>query len=118
MILAQQWYMLFILLHTGVPDKIKGQNKLQYNAINLTAVRLTWGAPSDNNSPITGYIVLCDECPSRMVEPSVTDVVIDGLTPGKEYTFNVVAVNDIGNGSVSNTVMAQSANSSIVTNNK
>lgn len=103
------------LLHTGVPEKIRGQNRLAYKAINLTAVNLTWGKPFDRNSPITSYIVMCDNCPttSSAVDANVTELVISGLTPGVEYAVNVVAVNNIGEGPDSNTVMASSATQSI-----
>lgn len=100
-----------ILLYTGVPDKIKGSKRLEFDAINLTAVILSWSQPFDSNSPITSYIVSCNEChtPSNMTIVNVTNVVINGLTPGVEYLFSVLAVNDIGKGPDSNSVKIQSA---------
>ena len=99
------------VVYTGVPDKIRGQNKLEYNPVSLTAVNLTWGQPFDNNSPIINYIVSCDICPttSTVLDANVTNLVIDGLTPGVEYKFNVAALNILGAGLDSNTVNALSA---------
>jgi len=100
-----------ILLCTGAPDKIKGPKRLEFNAVNLTAVNLRWTQPFDNNSPITGYILSCKECRtlSNVTVGNVTNVVINGLTPGVGYQFSILAVNDIGKGPDSNPVKIQSA---------
>ena len=49
-----------------------------------------------------------------MVDGNVTELVIDGLTPGVVYKFSVVAVNKFGEGPDSNTVTAQSATPGIL----
>ena len=109
---------LFVLLYTGVPDKINKLNRLKYNPVSLTAVNLTWGEPFDGNSPITNYTVSCGNCSTTtyVVDGSVTELVISGLTPGVVYAFNVAAKNKFGKGPDSNTVMAQSATPSMLDN--
>jgi len=56
-------------------------------------VVLTWTAPTDNGSPITGYRVEADgvsqDCPT-------TTCTIGGLTNNVEYSFTVTAVNAVG----------------------
>lgn len=56
-------------------------------------VALSWTAPDDNGSPITGYTVEYNggsqECPS-------TTCTIRGLSNGTTYTFSAVAHNDVG----------------------
>ncbi|XP_041483698.1 uncharacterized protein LOC121430484 isoform X9 [Lytechinus variegatus] len=58
-------------------------------------ITLKWKAPS---TPVTSYIVTCDppdpkESKVTLNDPKATEVVFGDLTPGKEYTFGIVAVN-------------------------
>ncbi|KRB74169.1 hypothetical protein ASE01_19555 [Nocardioides sp. Root190] len=57
------------------------------------SVQLTWTAPSDNGSPITGYVVRWNGGDQECV---ATQCLVDGLDPGETYRFTVEAVNDIG----------------------
>ena len=95
---------------TDRPDRIR-KNKVQYNAINLTAINLMWEEPFDSNSPITNYTVSCDKCPikSTTVDATVTSLVITGLIPGVQYGVSVVAVNALASGPDGGIVMVQSA---------
>ena len=96
-------------------DKPNRVRDVAYMVTNLTAVNITWSKPDDNNSPITHYVVMCvKKCslPSVEVEDD-TFVIIDGLAPDSSYEFNVVAVNDIGEGRRSDSIEIQSANSGI-----
>ncbi|MGD6978314.1 Ig-like domain-containing protein [Citricoccus zhacaiensis] len=56
-------------------------------------VVLTWDAPANNGSAITGYTVSASgvdqQCPA-------TTCTIAGLTNDQEYTFTVTATNDVG----------------------
>lgn len=62
--------------------------------VSSETVVLSWDPPADNGSRITGYRVsgsggVSQECPA-------TTCSITGLTNNTEYTFTVVAVNDVG----------------------
>ena len=105
-------YICIYLFSTGVPEKIK-RGKLQYNPINLTAIRLTWAEPLDSNSPIINYTVSCDKCPTKSITVDTNVTVITGLIPGVEYKLNVAAVNAFGRGPDSVAVTAQSATSGV-----
>ena len=101
-------YVFMYLYITGPPERIK-RGKIKYNAINLTAINLTWAEPFDSNSPITHYIVLCDKCPTQLSDVDTNVTVIVGLIPGVEYKLNVAAVNGFGRGQDSVNINAQSA---------
>jgi hypothetical protein len=71
---------------------------------NLTAVpgdqklTFTWGAPSANGSPITGYRVwFADRAPLDLPADQ-TSVTFDGLVNGTEYDIEVMALNAKGGG--------------------
>eukprot|EP00057_Strongylocentrotus_purpuratus_P029281 XP_011683755.1 PREDICTED: uncharacterized protein LOC105447430 [Strongylocentrotus purpuratus] len=58
-------------------------------------ITLKWKAPS---TPVTSYIVTCDppdpkESEVTLNDPKAKEVVFGDLTPGKEYTFGITAVN-------------------------
>lgn len=96
-----------------VEDKTGDQSRLATGQITLTvkgkpgapstpvvestrnkSVVLSWDPPSDNGSPITGYLVrsnngFTQECPA-------TTCTLAGLTNNVEYVFTVTAANDIG----------------------
>jgi hypothetical protein len=60
---------------------------------------VSWDAPSDGGSPITGYTVTQSPGGTEVTVGSGTTVaVIDGLTNGTIYTFTVAATNDLGQG--------------------
>ena len=67
-------------------------------------VNLTWVEPHDNNAPITGYRVMYmapefvagDRRRMVMVNMPIEMATITDLFPGVNYTFSVVAINDIG----------------------
>ena len=59
---------------------------------------LGWTEPRDNGAPITQYIV-CQETSSTIVDvgnDTILQLNISGLLPNTNYTFTLVAVNDIG----------------------
>ena len=61
-----------------------------------------WNAPSDNNSPITGYTVTPylgpAAQPARTFTSNATTQTLTGLVPETAYTFTVTAVNARGTG--------------------
>ncbi len=65
-------------------------------------IDLMWVEPDDNNAPIGGYQVMYMEPEfvegerMRTVNTSVVMATITGLSPGVDYTFTVIAYNDIG----------------------
>lgn len=58
------------------------------------SVQLTWTAPDDNGSPITGYRVEGD--PGGEAECQQTQCTVEGLKAGTSYRFRVVATNGEG----------------------
>ncbi|MGH3318148.1 MAG: fibronectin type III domain-containing protein [Nocardioidaceae bacterium] len=70
----------------------------------VESVKLTWTAPDDGGSPITGYEVrmrdlFTDEI--RIFDSPTTSVEINGLANGSGYAFGVAASNARGTGSFS-----------------
>ncbi|GAA2014282.1 DUF11 domain-containing protein [Nakamurella flavida] len=70
-----------------------------------TSATVTWVAPADNGSPITGYSIT----PFRagvaqtqvVVDASTTTRTLTGLTAGSSYTFTVTATNAYGTSAAS-----------------
>ena len=67
---------------------------------------VSWTAPSNGGSPITGYTVTPYVGPTRRPRPPsrhapATSTTITGLTNGTAYTFTVTATNAIGSGPAS-----------------
>jgi len=66
------------------------------------AVNLTWSAPFDGGSSITGYVIRTylgaspQVVSDRMVNANATSTAITGLTGGADYSFGIFAVNLLG----------------------
>ena len=70
------------------------------------ATELSWSAPSNNGSAITGYTVSCNPaCPSSAsglsTDGDTMSTRISGLVYGQSYTFRVTATNNYGTGTAS-----------------
>jgi hypothetical protein len=59
---------------------------------------VSWTAPTNGGSPITGYTVTVVQTNATVTTAGATTVVIPGLAAGQSYTFTVFATNVIGNG--------------------
>ena len=96
---------------TDTPEQ--PQNLTAFN-ITSHSIALQWVEPHHNNAPVTGYRVMYTRPAfftisggdDIVLETTEKMVVVEGLHPGVEYTFTVVAVNDIGDSQVSDPVMA------------
>ena len=69
---------------------------------------LMWVEPHDNNAPILGYFVSYDQPVfaggERMTLTVPNEIVnVTNLLPGVTYNFTVIAYNDIGNSTASET---------------
>jgi hypothetical protein len=64
------------------------------------AVVVTWSPPQDDGGhPVTGYQVTADPDGATVTtDATATSTTMGGLDPATPYTFNVVAVNDVGAG--------------------
>jgi hypothetical protein len=66
---------------------------------------LSWSAPGNGGSPITGYKITpyigTEAQPSVSVSASTTSTTLTGLTNGTSYTFTVAAMNTVGTGAAS-----------------
>lgn len=67
-------------------------------ASNGQSATLTWSAPFDGGSPITGYVVQRSGAAAQNLGAATTSVSFTGLTPGASYTFTVAAKNSVGTG--------------------
>ena len=85
---------------------------LSVSAASETSIRLSWTAPQDGNSAITGYkieyktgsesyVVLTENTGN-----TVTSYLHKGLITGTTYTYRVSAINSIGTGGSSNEASA------------
>ncbi len=69
---------------------------------------VSFSAPADNGSPITGYTVTAhdktnpgDATDGKTVDGSGSPITVNGLTNGHRYTFTVTATNAVGTGPAS-----------------
>jgi hypothetical protein len=73
----------------GAPEALAGDG----------SATLTWSAPPDGGSPITGYaIAILPETPGAATAVEGTHAVVSGLANGTTYTFRVAATNAVGEG--------------------
>jgi titin len=67
----------------------------------LTSATVTWSAPADNGSSITGYTVTDGSGHGCTPAISETSCVVSGLANGVAYSFTVAATNGVGTGAAS-----------------
>ena len=103
----------------GPPDHVAGQSaatapdtparprRLKDADITTTSIRISWAAPSDNGSPITGYTVryqdrdgggagVAGPWSEVSASASSTSKVVSGLSPATRYNFEIKAANGVG----------------------
>ena len=95
----------FCVLYCVCLDCPDPPNNLQIFNVNSRNLTINWTKPHDNNDPITDYFVqyLNPVClvdanilPLNMIANSTEEqVVISDLHPGEDFTFSVIAVNNI-----------------------
>lgn len=76
----------------GRPDQ---PGKPTVSSIQSRTVVLSWSAPSENGTPITGYTVAA-QGKDYVKECASTTCTLDGLTNNVEYNFVVTATNRVG----------------------
>ena len=59
---------------------------------------VSWTAPADGGSPITGYTVVADPGGATATTTGATNATLTGLTDGTAYTVTVTATNAVGTG--------------------
>ena len=96
---------------TAAPDRVTG---LGARADGRTQIDLSWTAPADNGSDITGYELQRKTGGGDFAEiakPSASDTAYEdtGLSAGTNYTYRLRAVNDVGKAEWSNEASARTA---------
>jgi fibronectin type 3 domain-containing protein len=86
-----------VIPEAGVPGSPTGVTATAGDA----SATVSWTAPSDGGSPITGYTVTSAPGAFTCTSTTITSCTVDGLTNGTSYTFTVTATNDSGTGSPS-----------------
>ena len=80
---------------TGSPTVPSAPSGVSASAGDTTAT-VSWSAPFDGGSPITGYTVTSDPGGLTATTAGATSTMVTGLTDGVSYTFSVVATNGVG----------------------
>ncbi len=86
-----------VIPEAGVPGSPTGVTATAGDA----SATVSWTAPDDGGSPITGYTVTSSPGAFTCTSTTTTSCTVDGLTNGTSYTFTVTATNDSGTGSPS-----------------
>ena len=90
------------------PDRPQQPQNVRSVNVTSRSISLEWTEPHDNNAPIMGYRVMYQQ-PTflggsvQVVNSTVEMADITGLHPGVTYNFTVVAFNEIGDSTPSNT---------------
>ncbi|MBI0581574.1 MAG: pre-peptidase C-terminal domain-containing protein [Methanomassiliicoccales archaeon] len=93
------------VISASVPDKVIGLSAI----IEEDGVRLTWAAPDDGVLPITSFLIYRSDGSGPELLTTVTGTVYldEDVEVGVTYTYQVVAINLLGEGTVSDVVDAE-----------
>ena len=76
----------------GAPTGVSAQGE-------YASAKVRWSAPASNGlSPVTNYVVTASPGGSSVTVGNVTTAVVPGLSNGASYTFQVAAINAVGEG--------------------
>ena len=86
-----------------VPDSYPGTPAAPTATAHNASATVTWVAPNDGGSAITGYVITpyigaTAQTPVDDNNPTPTSYDVTGLTNGTTYTFEVAATNGVGTG--------------------
>ena len=111
-----------IVITCITPDR--PQQPQNVRSVNITSrnISLEWTEPHDNNAPIMGYRVMYQQpaflgSDMQIVNSTVEMADITALHPGVTYNFTVVAFNEIGNSTPSNTASIRTLEEGMLVNN-
>ena len=103
------------VLPSSVPDAPTGVSATAGNG----SATITWTAPFDEESPITGYTVTASNSnpPKTCSTTGATTCTISGLANGSSYTFTVTATNADGTGAASapSPAVVPTSNTAVIT---
>ena len=96
---------LYFVTHAAVPEQ---PQNITANETQSRYLVLTWVEPHDNNAPILGYLVSYNQpgfAGGGIVTLNVSEEMVNvtELFPGVTYNFTVIAYNNIGNSTQSET---------------
>ena len=98
--------MLIFPLFPLVPEQVTAVGFTLDNTNNALKLTITWDRPS-SELPVTHYFVKIDEIQQATKVVGVTTLSITG-TPGRTYTFSVIAASAVGFGAWSESVTTES----------
>ncbi len=87
-----------------IPAAVPGAPTIGTATRGNASAKVTWTAPTDNGSPITGYVITPYRGSSSQTAVSVgavSSTTVPGLVNGDTYTFTVTARNSVGLGAPS-----------------
>ena len=90
----------FEIYAAGLPGKISGITEIA-NSKTDSCIGLQWVAPDDGGAAIAFYELYSDPSGILVNSGSTTQAYICQLSTGNEYSFKVLAVNQVGKGSIS-----------------
>jgi hypothetical protein len=101
------WLMAVLVLRSGSPPTAPSAPSGVTATAGDRVATVTWNAPANGGSPVTGYTVTpyvgttAQATTTVTGNPPATTATVSGLTNGTAYTFTVTATNAVGSGPAS-----------------